>query len=280
MWLPCNPIAVLCAEGAPSPDPLPSPPLPWTPLLAPSLRSPYLWKDPDAFRPERFSEKFENPDFGGKWAGYNPELQGSSLYPNEVASDFALLPFGEFGGREGRGKGGGDSWQGDLMRTAAWNSAATGGHAVAAVRCWPWVSTACLRDPGTANPDQVGAVHEHEFLLTSACPGPVLALPEGGRMRCGWHLYPWAGPVPTHVPPPVAWCAHVDVAGCVPFALVVFFNQPAPMPSALRCAVQQAYLREMWRTCRRWHPEVCGRPVCDDGGHCSTGHAGQVSMQG
>lgn len=33
------------------------------------IRSPYLWRDPDEFRPERFSEKFANPDFGGKWAG-------------------------------------------------------------------------------------------------------------------------------------------------------------------------------------------------------------------
>lgn len=57
-------------------------------------RSPHLWKDPDEFRPERFGERFENPGFGGKWAGYNPESQGSSLYPNEVASDFAFLPFG------------------------------------------------------------------------------------------------------------------------------------------------------------------------------------------
>lgn len=42
-----------------------------------------------------FAERFENPGFGGKWAGYNPDAQGASLYPNEVSSDFAFLPFGE-----------------------------------------------------------------------------------------------------------------------------------------------------------------------------------------
>jgi hypothetical protein len=31
--------------------------------------SPYLWKEPDTFRPERFEEVNTNPDFGGKWAG-------------------------------------------------------------------------------------------------------------------------------------------------------------------------------------------------------------------
>ncbi len=32
-------------------------------------RSPYLWKEPDVFRPERYQETFTNADFGGKWAG-------------------------------------------------------------------------------------------------------------------------------------------------------------------------------------------------------------------
>ena len=39
-------------------------------------------------------ETNSNPDYNGRWAGYRPEAQGSSLYPNEVASDFAFIPFG------------------------------------------------------------------------------------------------------------------------------------------------------------------------------------------
>lgn len=56
-------------------------------------RSPALWKDAERFEPERFDEPYTNPDLPG-WAGYNPEAQGSSMYPNEVSSDFAFLPFG------------------------------------------------------------------------------------------------------------------------------------------------------------------------------------------
>lgn len=57
-------------------------------------RSPHLWKDPNEFRPERFQETFSNDAFDGAWAGYRPSAQGSALYPNEVASDFAFIPFG------------------------------------------------------------------------------------------------------------------------------------------------------------------------------------------
>eukprot|EP00879_Flechtneria_rotunda_P012254 GHRR01012799.1.p1 GENE.GHRR01012799.1~~GHRR01012799.1.p1 ORF type:complete len:403 (+),score=156.72 GHRR01012799.1:30-1238(+) len=57
-------------------------------------RSPHLWKDPDTFRPERFNEVYANEAFGGNWAGYQPEAGRGALYPNEVASDFAFIPFG------------------------------------------------------------------------------------------------------------------------------------------------------------------------------------------
>jgi hypothetical protein len=44
--------------------------------------SPYLWKDPDTFRPERFDEVNTNPDFGDKWAGTPTLLQALFLlYP-------------------------------------------------------------------------------------------------------------------------------------------------------------------------------------------------------
>lgn len=55
-------------------------------------RSPELWDQPDTYNPARWLQTKANPGVR-EWAGFKPELV-SGLYPNEVSSDFAFLPFG------------------------------------------------------------------------------------------------------------------------------------------------------------------------------------------
>ncbi|XP_019237184.1 PREDICTED: cytochrome P450 97B2, chloroplastic [Nicotiana attenuata] len=55
-------------------------------------RSPYFWDKPDEFEPERFLVPKESSIEG--WAGFDPSRSPGALYPNEIISDFAFLPFG------------------------------------------------------------------------------------------------------------------------------------------------------------------------------------------
>lgn len=52
-----------------------------------------FWPNPDSFDPMRFTRPYKNPDVP-EWAGFDPKKWEEKLYPNEIASDFAYLPFG------------------------------------------------------------------------------------------------------------------------------------------------------------------------------------------
>ena len=54
-------------------------------------RSPEFWHEPDKYNPERFLKPFRNPNPDSEWGGYKP---GNQMYPNEVLSDYAFIPFG------------------------------------------------------------------------------------------------------------------------------------------------------------------------------------------
>ncbi|XP_028758861.1 cytochrome P450 97B2, chloroplastic [Neltuma alba] len=56
-------------------------------------RSPYFWDSPHEFEPERFLVQRKNEEIEG-WAGFDPSRSPGTLYPNEIMSDFAFLPFG------------------------------------------------------------------------------------------------------------------------------------------------------------------------------------------
>jgi len=57
-------------------------------------RSPEYWDEPNTYRPERFLSSYNNSkNPKSQWAGFRPSTS-MQLYPNEVNSDFAFIPFG------------------------------------------------------------------------------------------------------------------------------------------------------------------------------------------
>jgi cytochrome P450 len=56
-------------------------------------RSSEFWENPNVYHPERFLQNITNANPSSSWAGY--KYAGSKqLYPNEIHSDYAFMPFG------------------------------------------------------------------------------------------------------------------------------------------------------------------------------------------
>jgi len=57
-------------------------------------RAPEYWENPEKYDPTRWERPFNNPGIKG-WDGFDPDkVNAFMLYPNEIATDYAFLPFG------------------------------------------------------------------------------------------------------------------------------------------------------------------------------------------